>query len=46
MLYGRVRNRVGDVMWEPCRQDGLEIIKGHVMLDHIHVCISIARNTA
>ena len=41
VLYGKVRRRVGEVIRALCQQRDLEIIEGHVMLDHIHMCISI-----
>jgi len=41
VLYGKVWKRVGEGIWEPCRQPDLEIIEGYAMPDHIHACISI-----
>ena len=41
VLYGKVRQRAGEIIRELCRQRGLEIIEGHAMPDHIHTCISI-----
>jgi putative transposase len=32
---------VGEVIREVCRQRGVEALEGHVMPDHIHMCVSI-----
>jgi len=41
VLYGRFRKRVGEVVRELCRQRGIEVVEGHLMPDHIHMCLSI-----
>jgi putative transposase len=41
MLYGRVKKHVGEVIREVCRQRGIELVEGHLMPDHIHMCVSI-----
>ena len=41
MLYGKVKKHVGEVIKEVCRQRGIELIEGHLMPDHIHMCLSI-----
>ena len=40
-LYGKVRKGVGDVIHDLCRQRGIEMLEGHLMPDHIHMCLSI-----
>ena len=40
-LYGKLRRQVGEVLRDLCRQRGLEMLEGHAMGDHIHVCLSI-----
>ena len=40
-LYGKIRKHVGEVPREVCRQRGIELVEGHVMPDHIHMCLSI-----
>ena len=40
-LYGEIRKRVGDVIHDLCRQRGIEMLEGHLMPDHIHMCLSI-----
>ena len=41
MLYGKFRKRVGDVLRELCRQRGIEVLEGHLLPAHIHMCLSI-----
>jgi len=41
VLYGRVKKHVGEVIKEVCRQRGIELVEGHLMPDHIHMCVSI-----
>ena len=40
-LYGKFRKRVGDVIRDLCRQRGIEMLEGHLLPDHIHMCLSI-----
>ena len=40
-LYGRVRRRFGEVIKELCRQRGVELVEGHAMVDHVHLCLSV-----
>ena len=41
-LYGKFRNQVGEILRELCRQRGVELLDGHLMPDHIHMCLSVA----
>src|SRR5208282_5017301 len=41
LLFGKLRNQVGPILKELCRQKGVEVIEGHVMPDHVHMCLSI-----
>ena len=41
MLYGKLKKHVGEVIREVCRQRGIELVEGHLMPDHIHMCVSI-----
>jgi len=40
-LYGKFRKRVGAVIRDLCRQRGIEVLEGHLLPDHIHMCLSI-----
>jgi putative transposase len=39
-LYGKIRKRVGEIFQELCRYKGIEILEGHSMPDHVHMCLS------
>ena len=41
VLYGRLRTRIGAILRELCRQRGIEVLEGHLMPDHVHMCLSI-----
>src|SRR5688500_6355710 len=41
LLYGNLRRQIGPILKELCRQKGVEVIEGHVMPDHVHMCLSI-----
>ena len=40
-IYGKTRKRIGAIIRDLCKQKGIELIEGHAMPDHIHLCISI-----
>ena len=40
-IYGRLRRQIGAILRELCRQGGVELVEGHAMADHIHLCLSI-----
>jgi len=40
-LFGKIRQYPGPVFHELARQKGSKIIKGHMMPDHVHMCIEI-----
>ncbi len=41
VLYGKLRQRIGPILRELCRQKGVELLEGHLMPDHVHMCLSI-----
>jgi putative transposase len=41
LLFGRLRHQIGPILRELCRQKSIELLEGHVMPDHIHMCLSI-----
>jgi len=41
VLYGRMRRQVGLILRELCRQRRIELLEGHAMPDHVHLCLSI-----
>ena len=42
IFYGKLRRQIGPILRELCRQKGIELIEGHCMPDHIHLCLGIA----
>jgi putative transposase len=40
-LYGQVRKRIGEIFQELCRYKDIEILEGHAMPDHVHMCLSV-----
>ena len=41
VLYGTLRRAVGPILRELCRQKGVEVLEGHLMPDHVHMCLSV-----
>jgi putative transposase len=41
VLFGQLRRQIGGILRELCRQKGVELLEGHSMPDHIHMCLSI-----
>jgi putative transposase len=41
VFYGQLKRQVGAILRELCRQRGIELLEGHCMPDHIHMCLSI-----
>ena len=40
-LYGELRKQLGPIFHELARQKECQIIEGHLMVDHVHICIAI-----
>lgn len=40
-IFGRLRKEIGGVFRELCEQFGLELVEGHALPDHVHMCLSI-----
>ena len=41
LLYGKLRKQIGAILRALCQQKEVELIEGHCMPDHIHMCLSI-----
>ena len=41
VFFGERRKRIGEILRDLCGQKGLEVVEGHAMPDHIHMCLSI-----
>jgi putative transposase len=40
-IYGTLRRQIGGILRELCRQAQIELVEGHAMGDHVHLCLSI-----
>jgi REP-associated tyrosine transposase len=40
-LFGHIRQALGPIFYELARQKECRIIEGHLMPDHVHMCIEI-----
>jgi len=41
VIFGAIRKHLGELFHELARQKGCQIVEGHLMGDHVHICISI-----
>jgi len=41
LIFGKLRKQIGELLHDLANQKGSEILEGHLMRDHIHMCISI-----
>ena len=41
VLFGQVRSRLRDILRELAKRKGIKIIEGNVMVDHVHMMLSI-----
>jgi putative transposase len=40
-IFGQLRKDIGGILRELCRPSGVELVEGHAMADHVHLCVSI-----
>ena len=41
VLYGKTKQKIGEILRDLCRHRGINILEGHAMSDHVHMCLSI-----
>jgi putative transposase len=41
VMYGQIRRELGPIFRELAQQKGCNIIEGHIMPDHVHMCLEI-----
>lgn len=41
MIYGAIRKHLGERFHELAKRKGVVIEEGHLMRDHVHICLSI-----
>ena len=40
-IFGTLRKDIGKILRELCNQMGIELVEGHAMPDHVHLCLSM-----
>jgi putative transposase len=41
VFYGKAKRKIGGILRDLCRQREVELLEGHCMSDHVHMCVSI-----
>ncbi|WP_446471216.1 IS200/IS605 family transposase [Xenorhabdus stockiae] len=41
VIFNSIRSSIGEILRNLCKYKGVEIIKGHLMSDHVHMLVSI-----
>ncbi|WP_370362743.1 IS200/IS605 family transposase [Desulfopila sp. IMCC35008] len=41
VLYGQVKKLAGEILRDLCRQRGMELLEGHLMQYHVHMCLRV-----
>ena len=41
LIFGAIRQYLGEIFHELARRQGIAIEEGHLMRDHVHMCLSI-----
>ncbi len=39
MIFGAIRKHLGEILRELAAQKECQIVEGHLMPDHVHICI-------
>ena len=40
-IFGSLRKGIGGILRELCDQEGVELVEGNALPDHVHLCLSI-----
>jgi putative transposase len=40
-IFGSLRKAIGGILRKLCEQEGVELVEGHALPDHVHLCLSI-----
>ena len=40
-IFGALRKGIGGILRQLCEQEGVELVEGHALPDHVHLCLSI-----
>jgi putative transposase len=46
VIYGDLRKYLGEILHELAKQKGVDILEGHLMKDHVHMCLSVPEKYA
>ena len=41
MIYGALRKHLGKIFHELADQRECKVVEGHLMIDHVHICLSV-----
>lgn len=41
VIYGSLRRNIGTILRKLCQQSKIELVEGHAVVDHVHLCLSI-----
>ena len=41
VIYGSLRKYLGEILHELAKHKGIKILEGHLMRDHVHMCLSV-----
>ena len=41
VLYGKLKRDLGEIIRDLCCQRGVDFLEGHLMVDHVHMCLRI-----
>ena len=41
VIYGKLKRKIGPLLRRLCQQRGVELLEGHAMSDHVHMCLSV-----
>ena len=39
-IFGSLRKGIGKILRELCEQEKVELVEGHALSDHVHLCLS------
>jgi len=40
-IFGALKKQIGAILGTLCEQEGIELVEGHALADHVHMCLSI-----
>jgi putative transposase len=41
VLYSKLKRDLGEILRDLCRQKGVDLLEGHLMDDHVHMCLRV-----